>query len=398
MSDVDDDGDEVAIDGDMEPASTTGDVPESDDDYDDGDDAVAAGGAIARTMDAPRGTRPISEKTRELAKKIAEANRSKVARGEHDLPDDDDLDVQYDEQPTGAPAAPSSEKAAAAPVATPQGQPPPSPQLDPEVAKLREDYTRRMAEVDAREQRLAEAERSGDLAKLADSYFEHGAPAIVELLKKWEGVEGEALKDALADLVSDLTIHMGVDVPQEIRDRLESKRTRKQVQRMRSEQARQQSDAESRMKAAQEAENQVRIKGILQQEINKPEHAPNYPWLTSEPNAGEIVYDVVEYALKKDGTKLTWQEGAKRANDYLQQQSLAWYDKRKHLLTTAPGQGDHANGKMQRSQGDPQVRRSQAPPPKPPAPPPPTTKWDPEAHRRHVKAKYRTAFSRQDED
>src|SRR5262245_57758839 len=100
MSD-DDDDDEVAIEGDMEPENATGEAPSDDDDYDDGDDQVA-GGPVTRVVSAPRGTRPISDKVRELAKAIAAANKGKVGRDSSDLPSDDDLDVEYDENPNGS--------------------------------------------------------------------------------------------------------------------------------------------------------------------------------------------------------------------------------------------------------------------------------------------------------
>lgn len=402
---ADDDDDDVAIDEGMEPESPTGADP-GDDDDDDGDDGVAAGGPVSRTMDAPRGTRQISDRTRELARKIAEANKGKGDASDPDLPGDDDID--YDEAPTGAPITPG---AAAAALVTDPGAvaavppaPPPAATLDPEVTRLREEWTRKSAELEERESKLATAEQSGDLAALAEQYFERGAPAIVEILKKWEGVDGEQLKDALADLVSDLTIHMGVEVPQEVKDRLEAKRTRKQVQRMRSQQAQTAERGRKEQEAAQDEQNRVRVKGILQQEITKPEHAPSYPWLTAEPNPGEIVFDVVQAAFKKDGTRLTWQEAAKRANDYLNTQSRAWFDKRAHLLTTATG-GAPAGGQQQRTQGGQQVRRSQAPqqvspPVTPPAPEQPQ-KWDPEAHRKAIKAKHgpklRAAFTEHEE-
>jgi hypothetical protein len=393
VSEYDDDGDDVAIDDGMEPESPSGEDPGVDDSDDDGDDDEVAAGGPAISVATPRGTRPISAKVRELAAALKAKNATK--RGEHDLPDDDDAD--YDEAPSGAAIIAATETPA--PEAPPP-TPPPAPALDPEVVRMREEWTAKSSELEAREAKVRELEQSGDMAQLAEQYFERGAPAIVELLKKWEGVEGDALKDALADLVSDLTIHMGVEVPQEIKDRREITRTRKQVQRMRAQQERAAREASERAESAQDEQNRVRVKGILQQEITKPDHATVYPWLASEPNAGEIVFDVIDAAIKKDGTKLTWQEAAKRANDYLSTQSRAWFDKRRHLLVTASSQGAPASGSKQSTQGDPQVRRSQAPPATPPPGPPPTPpsegKWDPEAHRRRVKAKHRAAFTRND--
>lgn len=411
---ADDDGDEIAIDDGMEPESPDGSDPGAGDDGDpdDGDDldddgAVAAGGPISRTMNAPGGTRAISAKTRELGKAIAAKLKGKGDAADPDLPDDDDLD--YDEGATttpGSAAAPAPvTDPGAAPAADPAPVAPPAATLDPEVTRLREEWGAKSKELEAREAKLLEQERSGDLAQLAERYFEQGAPAIVDLLKKWEGADGDALKDAIADLVSDLTIHMGVEVPQEIKDRLETKRTRKQVQRLRSEQTRKEQEAAERAKTTQDEQNRVRVKGILQQEINKPENAPTYPWLTAEPNAGEIVFDVIDAQYMKDGTRLSWQEAAKRANDFLKTQGSAYFDKRRHLFTTAAAGGAGGQQQQQRTQADPQVRRSQAQQPaKPPTPPPepaPSGKWDAEAHRRETKRKHgpalRKAFSQPDE-
>ncbi len=403
MSDMDDDGDEVAIDDGMEPESPTGEAPgggDDDDSYDDDDGDVAAGGA-AVSVATPRGTRPISAKVRELAAQAAAKLKAGQAKGEHDLPGDDDVD--YDEAPTGAQILAATDPKAPAPPKPPSTvEAPPAPALDPEILRMREEWTAKSKELETRETKVRELEQSGDMAALAEQYFERGAPAIVEILKKWEGVEGDALKDVVADLVSDLTTSiLGVEIPQEVKDRLEAKRTRKQVQRMRSEQSRTAKEAQDRAEAAQDEANRVRVKAVLQQEISKTEHASAYPWLSKEQNPGEIIYDVVQAAFDKDGTKLTWQEAAKRANDYLHNQSRAWFDARRDLLVTASGQGAPAVGKQQSTQGDPQVRRSQAPPATPPPVPPPSPpteeKWDPEAHRRRVKAKHREAFKRKED-
>lgn len=406
MSD-DDDGDEVAIEGDQEPESPTGQPPgDGDDDYDDGDSEVAAGGAVAATLSAPRGQRVISDKVRELAKQIAAKHKAANPSSSTDVPSDDDVD--YDAvpldgtspKPAGGPPPPSPSGVSQPPAGA--ASTPPAPTLDPEVTKLRDEWTRRKGELDAREQALLAREQSGDLAKLEEQYFEKGAPAVVELLKKWEGVDGEQLKDAIADLVSDLTIHLGVEVPDEIKDRLETKRTRKQVQRMRAEQGKREERIRKEQEAAQARQDRVRVVGILNTEVRKPEHATQFPWLLAEDDPGAIIADVFDAVKAKDGTELAWTECAKRANDYLKQQSSAYYDKRAHLFTTANGQGN-GNGKpKQRPQGDPQVSRSQTPPgtppPKPPELPLKNGKWDPEAHRRQTKARMRAAFQRQPDD
>ena len=407
MSD-DDDGDEVAIDGDMEPESPTGQPPgDGDDDYDDGDgDGVATGGPIAATLSAPRGQRVISDKVRELAKQIAAKHKAANPSSPTDVPSDDDVDYEAvpldgaSPKPAGGPPPPSPSGVSQPPAGA--APTPPAPTLDPEVTKLRDEWTRRKGELDAREHALLTREQSGDLAKLEEQYFEKGAPAVVELLKKWEGVDGEQLKDAIADLVSDLTIHLGVEVPDEIKDRLETKRTRKQVQRMRAEQGKREERLRKEQETAQAQQDRVRVVGILNTEVRKPEHATQFPWLLAEDDPGAIIADVFDAVKAKDGTELAWTECAKRANDYLKQQSSAYYDKRAHLFTTA-NKGNGNGQPKQRPQGDPQVIRSQTPPaerrPQQPTPfPMKNGKPDFEAHRRQTKAKLRNAFVPQDDE
>jgi hypothetical protein len=409
--DADDDGDDVAFDEGMEPESATGDVAapgDDDDNYDDGDgdgSAVATGGAVARVISAAKGTRSVSPKVRELMADMAK--KYKAAGGL-----EDELEpLEHEDAPMEPPTL-TPEQLAAKAETPPDPQlapPPPSPtpgQPDPEIARIKAEIADRQAALEAREKQIAETERTGDLAKLRDVYFDKGAPAVVEILKKWSGLaDGDELKDEIADLITDLSIHIGVDVPQAVRESLENRRTRKGVKVWKAEQERVAKEQAQAQETAKERENRVRVMGILQQEITKAEHANRYPWLSAEPNAGEIILDVVEEALAKDGTKLKWDEAAKRANDYLQQQSLAWFGSRKHLLVTDSGQGAAAGGQQPpRNRETQQGSKVTAQPPKPPRQPPPTPppakpeKWDPEAHRKAVKAKHRNAFTRTDEE
>lgn len=405
MSDVDEDGDEVAIADGMEPESATGDVGDDEGGGEDPEDFVAVGGPVTRVLSPSKTLRPISEKTRQLLKEAAVKMKKELDEDEQPL-DYDGL-PQEPATPTGNAVSPPAEPAGVVPdlgQADPHA-PPQAVAPDAETAKRLEDIEARAAELDAREKQLVEAERTGDLTKLRDVYYEKGAPAVVEIIKKWAQTStDDELKDEIADLVSDLSHQfLGVEIPQEVKDRLENRRTRKGIKVWKADQERAAKDAEERQKATQAEQNRVRVKGILQQEITKPEHVKAFPWLTAEPNAGEIVFDVIDAQHAKDGTRLTIEEAAKRANDYLKSQSQAWFDKRRHLFTTASSQGAQANGQQQRSQGDPQGSRSQAQQPKPkptppPAPPMKNGKWDPDAHRRQVKSKFRTAFTRQDDE
>lgn len=397
-----DDDDEVALDEGMEPESPTGEDPgDGDDDYDDGDGDhvdVAAGGPVSRTVSTPRGTRPVSDKVRELMKAAGAKMKEQGALDEEEPLDHEDLPQEPDPaDKRSAQVAPpaGTPNVASPPAGDPAAAPPPAPSLDPEVVRLREEWTGKARELEAREAKLAEAEATGDLGQLRDVYFERGAPAVLEVIKKWVGsVSDDELKDEVADLITELSQNvLGVEVPQEVRDRLEVKRAKKGIKALKDATARERAAAERQAKEAAEAQDRVRVIGILSQEIVKPEHAQTYPFLAVEDDPGQLIWDTFEAQRKKDGTELHWQECAKRINAYLKQQNETHYGKRSHLLSAANGQRAGAQAAaVQRTQGNPSQVTGSAPPPKQPAPAPQPkqdpTKWDPEAHRKAVKAKH----------
>lgn len=403
----DEDEDDVAIDD-------ASDDTESD--STDGGDAdeprVAAGGPVTQTIAPRRGTRPISAKVREVfAKSMA---KMKPAAGEddslepmehEDLPQekapvlkpagDDGVALEAPaEAPPSAPAAAAQPAIPAAPQA-PVLTPPPAPTLDPEVMRLRTDLEQQRKAFDEEKSKFFADQREHDVAKLRDVYYEKGAPAVVEVLKKWTGenLEGDALKREIGDLITELA-HNYLDAPLEesVRDRITNKRTRDGLKIWKAEQERAEQERLSQLKASQEHENRLRVKGILQQEVTKPDHAKLYPFLTAEDNPGEIVYAVLEERLKKTGEQLKWQDAAKEAEDWLAKQSRAFYDKRSHLLSPTPPAPQAAPADKQRAQGDNQVSRSHAPPKKPtppPAQPERPVKWTPEMHRANTMKKFR---------
>jgi hypothetical protein len=418
---ADDDDDEVAIDEGMEPESLTGDAPSSgddDDDYDDGDDDVAAAavtqarGGNASLVETPRTVRRISDKTRALMMEAAKKIKASGGVAEDDLEplDHEELEQEpADHAKTsneldayGNPIKPAAPALKAGEQPPPAITPPPVPALDPEVSKLREEFNTRIKELDQREQQLSARELEGDLAQLGEQYLEAGAPAIVSVLKRWIGANAteEELQTEVADLIADLSKHvLGADIPEAIEARIERRRVKRLVSHNKTTQERVTQEAAKKQEIAQAAENRVRVGAVLNQEIAKTENAQAYKFLAVEPEAGLIIYDIVEQQRQKDGTQLSWTEAAKRANDYLEKQSRAWFDKRAHLLATSTA-APSANGQQQRSsQGGQQVRSQaapQQPPQRAPRPAQPEKPWNAEEHRKQIKAKHRKAFAASD--
>lgn len=405
---MDDDDDDVAMIEGQEPATNDKGEPLE----------VAAGGPIAATIQVRKGTRPVSETVRKV---FADSMAKAKARGESD--GEGGLEpLEHDGLPAEPAAAAAHAQAVAAaaqaavavpaPVAVPPPivppppviTTPPAPSLDPEVIRLREDFQKRTADLDAREAALANAARATDVAKLRDAYYDKGAPAIAEILKQWmPGLSDDELKSELADMIQDIA-HQYLEAPleQTVKDRIATKRTRAGLKSWRQDQDRIIEEQQKKLSAAQEEDNRVRVKRILHQEVTKPEHATSYPFLASEANAGDLVYETIEQEYRNTGQQLTWADGAKRVDDWLKSQALAFYDKRKHLLSPQPPLSQQpAPSDTQRAQGDPQVRRSHAPPKPPEKPTPPqerpvsNQKWTAERHRESVKDKFRQQIKSQ---
>lgn len=402
-----DDDDDVAISGDMEPEQTLEDLRSSNAGGGDDDDVPA--------LDMPSGAgsrrgREISPKTRELFAKAA----ADLKRQQEELEGESPFGT-YDEGYTPparkqqAEAKAQAQEQAPAPVAPPQEEAPPAPSLAPEVSKRLEEVNARAAELEERERRIAEQERTGDIAKVRTAYFERGGRAVADMLRGFLGKEAteEEVRAEIADLISDLsTTVLGVDIPDEIKTKMEAKRAIRSVKVFKESLTETEALKAKREQDEQQKAARNRAIHILDKEITdtaKP-YTKEYPWLAAEDNPGEIITEVVEAQHRKDGTVLHWTEAAKRANEYLQKKASAYHDKRRHLFTAAPDKGASAASAKERPQGDPQgIRRShtltnaQASAASPPSPAPPPTdgsgKWSREAHRAATRSKYRAAFA-----
>lgn len=394
---------EAAIDGDQEPESATGQAPPPAD-TDDSEDAWqgATGGQPSGVPIRRRG-HVISDKTRELFKAASSSIKEQLASGE-----DDDYEPAIDNPDPVTPAP----VAAAVP---PPGQPPtpaaaaPAPSLDPAVLAKVQQLDARNAELDARDKALtdrAAAIEAGDFGRLRELYFDRGGgPAIVELVKLWTGASTDTeVQDEIADLITELSGHsLGVQVPQEIKTRLDAKRALKGVKAHQSKLDKREAEIITKQQQAEEQASIQRVIVSLDQEVRKPELVKQYPFLTVEPNAGALIFETVEAHVKRTGETMKWTDAAKRVDDYLSQKWREEHDKRAHLFTASPAPaGGAANGKNERPQGDPQgIRRSHTltnaaaastAPTKPQPEVPAGGKWSNEDHRARTKQKMRAAF------
>lgn len=413
-----DEDDDVAIDGSMEPevsiedhrAGRGGSGEAGGDDSGDEDEAA---------LDLPsghvekRGRHVISDKTRALFKSAADAMKKQ-------------LDEEGDESPFGEydeGVAPPKAKTAAQAAAVEAKEPPaevakPVPVAQPtaESEAVRAQLEARRIELDEREQRVTAAERAGDMAQVRNRYFEHGAPAIRDLVKGWLGKEAtdEDLKQEVADLITDLSVQvLGVDVPSEVRAKIDTKRALRSVKVLKESITESEATKAKRQEAEQEEQGRKAAINALNQEIRQPtkDYAKRFPHLAAEDDPGDLIYRTAQRQHAKDGTVLKWEDAAKRVDDYLRKQADDFYDKRRHLFSAAPATaGAPTNGQRERPQGDPQgLRRSHTltnaatgdatSKPQTEQPPPAANgKWSREAHRASTRSKFRNAFKSQPEE
>ncbi len=392
---------EAAIEGDMEPASETGEAAPPSDDGEDWEAAVSEPSGITLS----RRGHVVSDKTRELFKNAAATIKAQLANGDED-------EGEFGQPLEAETAAPPVPTPAAAPVASPTAPVAvaPAPSLDPAVQQKLQQLESRHAELEARGKDLdarAQQLESGDLGRLREMYYDKGpAHAIVEVLKMWTGAStDDETQNEVADLITELSGHaLGTQVPDAIRSRLDSKRALKSVKQQQAKlDARETELAAKHQQQAQrdQVTNAIRT---LDQEVRKPELVTQYPFLAVEANAGELIFETLEAQFKRDGTELRWTDAAKRVNDYLATKWREEHDKRAHLFTASPASaGGAANGTRERPQGDPQgIRRSHtltnaaaasASTPKAPPPDSPSNgRWSNEDHRTRTKARMRAAF------
>lgn len=375
-----------------------------------GEPQVAAGGPITATIPVRKGTRPISDRVREVFAASMAKSKARGAAGDEeglmepvdheDLPTEAAAPVPGQAVEAAQPAPVAAQPVAAAPVPAPAPAvaAPPAPSLDPEVMRLRQELQQKHEAFEQERTQFQQERAQSDVQKLRDVYFDKGAPAVIDVIKQWmPGLEGEELKREVADLIQDLA-HQYLEAPLEetVKDRITNKRVRAGLKTWKQEQERLEQERQKQLLASQQEQEQLQVKKILHQEVMKSEYASQFKWLSAEDNAGDLVFETIDQEYRKSGQQLSFVEAAKRVDDFLQKRSLAFFDKRKHLLSPQPPTPQTAPVDKQRAQGDQQVSRSHAQPktqpkqqPKAQEPEARPVKWTPELHRQNTMSKFR---------
>jgi hypothetical protein len=239
--------------------------------------------------------------------------------------------------------------------------------------------------------------------------------AWVEAMRGEKFASDDEFKLEARDFVTAISVDvLGVPLPADERNGLESRQARKAVRVSKTVAARREAQAaEKAERERTEANTRAETERVEQEWTKAAEHlsqmyAPQsgadgkpvqsptsaaYPWLAAEEEPGKIVVDVIRAAFVKDGTQLSWQEASSQANTYLETHAKKYYDKRRPLLSTAAPAAPAAPAKPA------------APVAAKPAAPLPvarvvsggddkTAKWSKERHTEGSKAKFREAFAR----
>lgn len=344
-------------------------------------------------------------------------------KAEKSASDDDEGEFgDYDENDRGVPVSKNkiSPAAAATGTASPQepktpasptGMQPPAPSLDPEVGRLKAQLAEKLAAAD---QKLAEADKRresiGEVANY-ETYLDSAPKAFRSWLETMRGdkMNDDEFRQEAADFVTLMSGDvLGVKLPDEVKSRIESQLTRKALSAYKTNASRKELAEANRRETERVQAEWTNAANTLDVEFKKEEVGKQYAYLAAEDSPGSIVVDVIQSAMKRDGTQLSWQEASKQANDYLKKQASAYIDKRKHLLSAAPTDkpvGGEAKAKQEARPGRPpgtqQVIRAPQAPIESPAPQDempvvrrhkPGSTWDKEAHRRQTRAAFAPVF------
>ena len=291
---------------------------------------------------------------------------------------------------------------------------PPAPSLDPEVSWLRKSlseekqaHAKQMAEDRAalvKEREAFEAKREAS-SKVTDyeSYLEAPAKHYRSMLEEMRGekMSDDEYRQEAADFVTLMSSEvLGVKLPDDVLARIQTQQVKKSLSAYKAKDSRQKM-AETNAREAAEVEAKWKSSAASVDahfQADEPTRK-QYRYLAAEDSPGTIIVDVIKSALAKDGSRMSWDQASKLADDYLGKQAKAYYEKRKHLLSTPvepPPKAAAAEAPTGRPSGT-QVVRAPVPAPAPATPPPtpsPTTgKWNPEEHRRATRRAFASVFN-----
>lgn len=337
--------------------------------------------------EAPGYRRTISENTRLLFKQAAETTKAQLEDGGVD-----DLVPAIDNpnEPSVA-AAPAGRSPLAVPTdADPRAADPVSqsvaaaaPTSDPHKALELEVREKAIAE---REAKLAEREKaSTSIESLGERYLEKPSDILRELLKQWTGADtDEALKDEVADLVTDLSANvLGLPVSREVRDRTEARRAIRTVKAYKTSEQRREAerakrDEEQRAQVEQEQRERLAMDAIGTQ---LKATSAKYAHLMAEDSPHAIVWDVIKTKASRDPSwQPNWEEAAQLANEHFKNLHTKQHQKLTRLFTPsaqAPAVEAQHQGAAQGRAARTLTNASTAP--QPPSQPAPTSPSDDDA-------------------
>lgn len=304
---------------------------------------------------APRGDNPntppptpnrepriVSDKTRAMFRELA----AKVKAGEVSVESDDLVPVEHDAAPepveTASPpavavaapvvpvtASPAAQAAAALPAPVPRPAPV-APTVD--VGKAAEEQRKLLA--DMREKQLADRE-----AKLAErekalpsreKLLESPVPTLAQFIRDTYGITDDAdLKDTITDLMTEMSeTYHGVKLPDEIKNRVESRKAVRSVKAYKANLDRQQADLIARSEAQTKADAEAREKAdaalyeqraVAQLTELVGAAQASYPYLAVQEGHAAIVWEVLKEQHSR-GMTADWASAAQYANDYYKQE------------------------------------------------------------------------------
>lgn len=314
----------------------------------------------------------------------------------------------------GADAKPATKAVEADPAAPADPRiAPPAPSLDPEVRKLREhlqaDRDKLAAERTEWEKQRKAAEPTPIDALSFEDYIDSPSKAHRNWLETMRGekfASDEEYKAEASDFVTALSVDvLGVPLPDNVRTAFDAAQAKKIVRTHKTIQTRKEAATQARLeKERADADVKAETERVehewtkacdvlshqfaaVQDVEGKPQTsaaAKAYPWLAAEDKPGDAIVDVIRHALKKDGTQLSWQEAAKRANDFLAGEARKYYDKRKPLLAAAVEPAKPAAAP---------VAKAPVVPPAAVTKPNGDKKWSREKHLENTRAAFRAAIA-----
>jgi hypothetical protein len=257
--------------------------------------------------------------------------------------------VQPAAAPQAAAPAPTLEQPAAAPQAAQSAAQAAEIMARAEAERLRSEHEQRVKDLEAREARLAEREK---LLPDRTALAERPGAALAAILRNALGLSDNdadkaELKAAISDLVTEASMeHLGVDLPDEVKTKLEARRALRSVKAYKHDQERREAELtkqrEAQLKADKDASEQRdaadrerKAIQLVDELVGKTKES--HPFLHAAGELGltdptSVVVDLIR-AQRARGEQADWQAAVKLANDHFRPKVEAAVKKSASLST-----------------------------------------------------------------